>query len=92
MVVGIGLTGALGFDWSAVHLVITFLVLGIGVDDMFILLQSWNNIEDNPEHKNKSITEKSGLVLKVIRLNCLFSIRNGHYVLYRILNISYSIK
>ena len=62
---GIGLTPAFGLKWSVLHLIVPFLVIGIGVDDMFVLLQAWNSVNDNPEMKDKSIEEKSGHVLKV---------------------------
>ena len=41
MVSGFGLAMYLGFPWQAINLVAVFLLLGIGLDSVFIILSSW---------------------------------------------------
>ena len=65
MASGIGLAAALGFEWSVLHLVGPFLIIGIGVDDMFILIQAWNTVEDDPERRKLSLAERAGYALQV---------------------------
>nr|XP_039273601.1 patched domain-containing protein 3-like [Styela clava] len=61
---GIGLSASFGFEWSVIHLVAPFLIIGIGVDDMFILIQSWNTIDDDPHLRKLPLAKKSGHALK----------------------------
>lgn len=68
MAAGIGVSASFGLTWSNLHLIVPFLLIGIGVDDMFILLQAWNVVEDNPELRKLSVPIKSGHVLRVICL------------------------
>ena len=38
-------------------------IVGVGVDDMFVILSSWENLPEKI-HKEKSISERIGLTLK----------------------------
>ena len=68
MSAGIGLTSCFGLTWTSLHLIVPFLVIGIGVDDMFVILQTWNGVQDDVDLKDKSMEEKAGKVLEVSRL------------------------
>nr|XP_039259714.1 patched domain-containing protein 3-like [Styela clava] len=61
---GIGISSAFGLKWTQLHLIVPFLVIGIGVDDMFVIIHSWDTIEDDKDNKEKSIPEKAGLTLR----------------------------
>ncbi|XP_062500022.1 patched domain-containing protein 3-like [Corticium candelabrum] len=63
IVVSLGLCSAFGLFYGPVHSVLPFLLLGVGVDDMFVILSSWENL-DEKTHKEKSISERIGLTLK----------------------------
>ena len=45
LVVGLGLSSALGFPVTPLHTILPFLCLGIGIDDMFVITQCWNNLK-----------------------------------------------
>ncbi len=40
-----GACSALGVFFSPMHNVLPFLLLGIGIDDMFVIVQCWDNME-----------------------------------------------
>lgn len=61
----IGLSAALLYPWTQLGLLAPFLLLGVGVDDMFVILRTWDNVVSRSENRNKSITEKAGLVLRL---------------------------
>ena len=44
MVTSYGLCSALGFSFSPLHNFIPFLLLGLGVDDMFVIVQSLDTL------------------------------------------------
>ena len=44
IIVSYGLCSALGFFYSAAHAVMPFLLLGIGIDDMFVIVQCLNTL------------------------------------------------
>lgn len=52
--VSYGICSAFGVPYGPVHSILPFLLLGIGIDDMFVIVQCWNNLtsEDikNPLH------------------------------------------
>nr|XP_002739466.1 PREDICTED: protein patched homolog 1-like [Saccoglossus kowalevskii] len=63
ILVSIGLSSAMGFFYGPVHTILPFLLLGIGVDDMFVVVQALNNL--SPEVKQHgSTSEKIGQTLK----------------------------
>ncbi|KXJ16057.1 patched domain-containing protein 3 [Exaiptasia diaphana] len=61
--VSFGLSSAFGEMYGPVHSTLPFLLLGIGVDDMFVIVQSWNNISPH-RHKTLSVEERTALALK----------------------------
>ena len=44
ILVSYGLCSVLGFFYSAAHAVMPFLLLGIGIDDMFVIVQCLNTL------------------------------------------------
>ena len=42
---GAGVASAIGLDWGIIHPIIAFLLLGIGIDDMFVIVQAYQNNE-----------------------------------------------
>ncbi|XP_046844152.1 patched domain-containing protein 3-like isoform X2 [Xenia sp. Carnegie-2017] len=61
--VSIGLCSAIGLLFGTAHLTLPFLLLGIGVDDLFVIVQSWSNISP-AVHRHNTIEERIGLALK----------------------------
>ncbi|ODN02586.1 Patched domain-containing protein 3, partial [Orchesella cincta] len=62
ILVSYGICSAFKIIYGPVHNILPFLLLGIGIDDMFVIMQCWNNLR--PEDMKKSIPEKLGLTLQ----------------------------
>ncbi|XP_013382604.1 protein patched homolog 1 [Lingula anatina] len=62
IIMSFGLSSAFGVAYGPVHSVLPFLLLGIGVDDAFVIIQSWNNL--HPHEKEKPLPDRVGLMLK----------------------------
>ena len=60
---GVGITSALGFPYIPLHAMLPFVCLGIGIDDMFVIVQCLHNI-DSRDVGELSIEEKMGITLK----------------------------
>ena len=63
MLISIGISAALGYAYSPHHALLPFVMIGIGVDDMFVIVDSWYNIPDIEKKKN-SLQKNVGLALK----------------------------
>eukprot|EP00092_Neocalanus_flemingeri_P016672 GFUD01018035.1.p1 GENE.GFUD01018035.1~~GFUD01018035.1.p1 ORF type:complete len:937 (+),score=124.95 GFUD01018035.1:339-3149(+) len=56
-----GLCSAFGLMFTQLHNVLPFLMLGIGIDDMFVLVQCYENL--SPEEKKEDIAKRFGKTL-----------------------------
>eukprot|EP00088_Acartia_fossae_P041082 TRINITY_DN4294_c0_g1_i7.p1 TRINITY_DN4294_c0_g1~~TRINITY_DN4294_c0_g1_i7.p1 ORF type:complete len:1080 (-),score=273.26 TRINITY_DN4294_c0_g1_i7:86-3325(-) len=63
LMIGMGLSSALGFPYTPMHPAMPFLALGIGIDDMFVIVQCWNNVKKQ-HGSNIEISEAIGQGLK----------------------------
>lgn len=59
-----GICSGLGFVFSPMHAIIPFLFVGIGVDDMFVIVQCHTNIVSTEAGESLSHLEKMSLTLK----------------------------
>ena len=60
-----GVCSALGLIFSPMHNIIPFLLMGIGIDDMFVIVQSHVNLEhSDPSWKEKPVDQLVGETLK----------------------------
>jgi Niemann-Pick C1 protein len=62
LIVSYGFCSMLGIFFGPVHHSLPFLLLGIGVDDMFIIMQNFYNL--SPAEKIKPLPEKIGLMMQ----------------------------
>jgi predicted RND superfamily exporter protein len=60
--VACGVCSLLGISYGPVHTALPFLLLGIGVDDMFVILACWKNL--NLGNSKLSLPEKMGQTLQ----------------------------
>jgi predicted RND superfamily exporter protein len=59
-----GLCSAIGLFFGPMHYAIPFLFLGIGVDDMFVIMQSLDNLDEPQETKFQNIPRTIGQTMK----------------------------
>jgi len=62
--VSYGVASALGFLFGPMHNVLPFLLLGIGIDDMFVIVQCFETVNNSPQNKERSLHERFGLTMR----------------------------
>ncbi|XP_037793998.1 NPC intracellular cholesterol transporter 1 homolog 1b-like [Penaeus monodon] len=60
--VSYGLCSAFGVPYGPVNSILPFLLLGLGIDDMFVIMQAWNNL--TPQEQTKDLHERIGSALR----------------------------
>lgn len=62
----IGVCSMLGIPYGPVHTSLPFLLMGLGVDDIFVLMASWRRLQKqlSPMKDVDSIPERMGIMLK----------------------------
>ncbi|GLH10958.1 NPC intracellular cholesterol transporter 1 homolog 1b [Gryllus bimaculatus] len=61
-VVAVGLCSLMGISYGPVHTALPFLLLGIGVDDMFVIMACWRNL--TPAERQLRLAERMGRTLQ----------------------------
>jgi predicted RND superfamily exporter protein len=61
-VVACGFCSLLGISYGPVHTALPFLLLGIGVDDLFVIVTCWKNL--NFGNNQVSLPEKIGQMMR----------------------------
>ena len=59
-----GICSGVGLVFSPMHAIIPFLFVGIGIDDMFVIVQCHSNLAKTEAGKDLSLLEMMGLTLK----------------------------
>lgn len=59
----VGLCSALGISYGPVHTCLPFLLMGLGVDDIFVIMACWKQVAGST-NKDDPIAERIGLMLK----------------------------
>ena len=62
LIVSYGLCSAMGLFYGPMHSMLPFLLLGIGIDDMFVIIQCWETLTE--EQKKQSHVKKFGLTMQ----------------------------
>ena len=62
-IIGVGLTMALGFPYTPVTGLLPFICLGIGIDDMFVIMRCFKNIPEKEKGKN-GLVKNVGLTMQ----------------------------
>merc|ERR1712038_1047689 len=62
--ISLSLSSLLGYPYTPMHAALPFLCLGIGIDDMFVIVQCWTNMKKDPTNLGLSIADKMAIALK----------------------------
>ena len=62
IIVSYGLCSAFGLFYGPMHSVMPFLMLGIGIDDMFVIMQSWDTLK--AEDRSRGLVERFGVTMR----------------------------
>lgn len=62
-ILAIGVCSLIGIPYGPIHTSLPFLLLGLGIDDIFVFNASWKQIHTNESNLEKSLTERIGLAL-----------------------------
>lgn len=61
-ITGCGICSLIGVSYGPVHTSLPFLLMGLGVDDMFVIMACWDDLTD--DQKKLPAPERTGLMLK----------------------------
>ncbi|XP_066155032.1 patched domain-containing protein 3-like [Euwallacea fornicatus] len=61
-IVGIGICSLLGIFYGPVHLSLPFLLMGLGVDDMLVIMSCWDELAE--ENRSLPLPERVGIMLQ----------------------------
>ncbi|XP_043281988.1 NPC intracellular cholesterol transporter 1-like [Venturia canescens] len=62
-VVAIGLCSLFGVPYGPVHTSLPFMLMGLGVDDIFVMMASWDQILSHSPNRLRSLAERIGMML-----------------------------
>ncbi|XP_011872409.1 PREDICTED: Niemann-Pick C1 protein-like [Vollenhovia emeryi] len=62
-ILAIGICSLIGIPYGPVHTSLPFMLLGLGIDDIFVIHASWKQIHADESNLNKLLTERIGLTL-----------------------------
>lgn len=62
-IIAVGVCSLIGIPYGPVHTSLPFLLLGLGIDDIFIFMASWKRIHTDESILNAPLTEKIGFAL-----------------------------
>lgn len=63
----IGLCSFLGISYGPVHTSLPFLLMGLGIDDMFVMMASWQKVQrEHPSPRDPAtLPDRMGLMLQM---------------------------
>ncbi|XP_020280912.1 Niemann-Pick type protein homolog 1B-like isoform X2 [Pseudomyrmex gracilis] len=61
--IAVGICSLIGIPYGPVHTSLPFLLLGLGIDDIFVINASWKQIHTDESNLKKPLTERIGLAL-----------------------------
>ena len=68
-----GFCSAIGLNYTNLHSILPFMLLGIGIDDMFVIAQSFDNIKDSDEEKMGMCMKKAGVAITITSVTDLLA-------------------
>ena len=62
-IVAVGLCSLFGVPYGPVHTSLPFMLMGLGVDDIFVMMASWDQVLDYEPNRSKPLTERVAMML-----------------------------
>lgn len=62
-VVAIGLCSLFRVPYGPVHTSLPFMLMGLGVDDIFVMMASWDQVNSYGPNRSRPLTERIGMML-----------------------------
>jgi len=59
-----GIMFLLGMEYNQTHHILPFIAIGIGIDDMFVIMECWYNLSSDPTLAAMSIPERMGRTMR----------------------------
>lgn len=61
--VAIGICSIAGIPYGPVHTSLPFLLMGLGVDDTFVMMAAWEEVVSHEKNRNRPVAERVALAL-----------------------------
>ncbi|XP_012277328.1 Niemann-Pick C1 protein isoform X2 [Orussus abietinus] len=62
-IIAVGVCSLIGVPYGPVHTSLPFMLMSLGIDDMFVVMASWKQVLSNKCNINKPLPERVGLML-----------------------------
>lgn len=62
-ILAVGICSLIGIPYGPVHTSLPFLLLGLGIDDIFVFHAAWTEVHTHESNLNKPLVERIGLAL-----------------------------
>ena len=62
-IAGSGLASLIGFSYGPIHAMLPFLLMGLGVDDIFVIMACWRKVQSECQD-GEQLSKKIGLMLQ----------------------------
>lgn len=62
-IIAVGICSMIGVPYGPVHTSLPFMLMGLGVDDIFVMMASWDQVHSEEANHLRPLTERIALML-----------------------------